>query len=54
VRCPDCRSCGVMESSAVLFRKRVALVVTDIIYVIYFIRGIWLSVNTFGPYVWNN
>jgi hypothetical protein len=34
VRCPGGRSCGVMESSAILFRKRVILVFRDIIYVI--------------------
>jgi hypothetical protein len=34
VRCPIYRSCGVMESSIVLFHKRVTLVFRDIIYVI--------------------
>jgi hypothetical protein len=34
VRCPDYHSYGVMESFAVLFRKRVTLVFRDIIYVI--------------------
>jgi hypothetical protein len=35
VCCPGCRSCGVMESSAVLFHfVRDVLVFTDIIYVI--------------------
>jgi hypothetical protein len=32
--CPSCCSCGVLESSAVLFRKRVILVFRDINYVI--------------------
>jgi hypothetical protein len=32
--CPGCCSCGVLESSVVPFRKRVALVFRDIIYVI--------------------
>jgi hypothetical protein len=31
---PDCCSCGVTESSVVLFRKRVALEFRDIIYII--------------------
>jgi hypothetical protein len=55
VRYRGCHSCGVMESSAIPFHKRVALVYRDITYVInilYF--DIWLSVNSFGPYVWNN
>jgi hypothetical protein len=34
MRCPGCYSCGVMESSTVLFRERVILVFRDIIYVI--------------------
>jgi hypothetical protein len=34
MRCPDCCSYGVIESSAVLFRKRVILVFRDTIYVI--------------------
>jgi hypothetical protein len=34
VHCPDCYSCGVIESSAVLLRNIVALVFRDIIYVI--------------------
>jgi hypothetical protein len=34
MRCPGCCSYGVMESSSVSFRKRVALVFRDIIYVI--------------------
>jgi hypothetical protein len=33
MRYPSCCSCGVMESSAVLFHKRVALVFRDNIYV---------------------
>jgi hypothetical protein len=32
--CPGCCSCGVLRSSAVLFRMRVVLVFRDIIYVI--------------------
>jgi hypothetical protein len=32
--CPNCCSCGVMESSVVPFRKRVVLAFRDIIYVI--------------------
>jgi hypothetical protein len=53
VRCPDCYSCGVMESSTVLFHfERVILVFRDNIYIInILIHEIWLSVNTFGPYV---
>jgi hypothetical protein len=34
VRYPGCRSCGVIESSAVMFCKRVILVFRNIIYVI--------------------
>jgi hypothetical protein len=34
MRCPGCYSCGVMESSAILFHVRVVLVFRDIIYVI--------------------
>jgi hypothetical protein len=34
MRCPNCCSCGVMESSGISFRKRVDLVFRDIIYVI--------------------
>jgi hypothetical protein len=34
MRYPGCCSCGVMESSDVLFHKRVVLVFRDIIYVI--------------------
>jgi hypothetical protein len=34
VRCPDCYSCGAMESSIVSFHKRAILVFRDIIYVI--------------------
>jgi hypothetical protein len=34
VCCPGCCSCGAMESSAILFHKRVTLVYKDIIYVI--------------------
>jgi hypothetical protein len=34
VRYPGCCFCGVMESFAIPFRKRVALVFRDIIYVI--------------------
>jgi hypothetical protein len=34
MRYPDCGSCGVLESSAVPFCKRVILVFRDIIYVI--------------------
>jgi hypothetical protein len=45
--CSGCHSCGVMESSTVPFRLRVVIVFSDII------RDIWLSMNTFGPYVWN-
>jgi hypothetical protein len=41
VCCFDCCSCGVLESSTILFHKRVILV----IYVIN-IHDIWLSVNT--------
>jgi hypothetical protein len=34
MRCPGYCSCGVMESSTVLFYKRVAFVFRDIMYVI--------------------
>jgi hypothetical protein len=34
IRCPDCCSCGGLESSVVPFRKKVVLVFRDIIYVI--------------------
>jgi hypothetical protein len=34
MHCLGCCSCGVMESSAVLFRMRVVLVFRDISYVI--------------------
>jgi hypothetical protein len=34
MHCPGCYSCGVLESSAVPFCKRVILVFVDIIYVI--------------------
>jgi hypothetical protein len=34
MRCLGCCSCGVMESSVVLFHMRVVLVFRDIIYVI--------------------
>jgi hypothetical protein len=34
VHCPGCYSCGVLESSAVPFHKRVVLVFRDFIYVI--------------------
>jgi hypothetical protein len=34
VHCPGCHSCGVMKSSAVLFRLRVIVVLRDNIYVI--------------------
>jgi hypothetical protein len=34
MRCPSCCSCGVIESSTILFHKRVVLVHSDIIYVI--------------------
>jgi hypothetical protein len=33
-RCPGCRSCGVIESSIILLRLIVVLVVRDINYVI--------------------
>jgi hypothetical protein len=54
MHCPSRYSCGVMESSAILFRKRVILVFRDIIYVInilylYFL----LFVNTLYPCVWS-
>jgi hypothetical protein len=42
--CPDCCSCGVMEFSAVLFRKRVILVFRDIIYVINIIYSWYLVI----------
>jgi hypothetical protein len=54
MRCPGCYSCGVIESSIVLHRKRVVLVFRDIIYVInILICDIWLSVNNLCPCVWN-
>jgi hypothetical protein len=34
MRCPDCYSCGIMESFAVLLHKRVILIFRDIIYII--------------------
>jgi hypothetical protein len=34
MRCPGCCSCSVIESSVVLFCKKVILVFRDIIYVI--------------------
>jgi hypothetical protein len=34
MRHPNCCSCGVMESSAVMFCKRVTLVFRDIIYIV--------------------
>jgi hypothetical protein len=34
MRCSGCCSCGVMESSAVPFRKRAILVFRDTIYII--------------------
>jgi hypothetical protein len=34
MHCPGCCSCGVLESSSVPFRERVALVFRDNIYVI--------------------
>jgi hypothetical protein len=34
MRYPGCHSCGVIESSTVLFHKRDTLVLRDIIYVI--------------------
>jgi hypothetical protein len=34
MHCPDCYSYGVMESSDILFHKRVILVFRDTIYVI--------------------
>jgi hypothetical protein len=48
--CPGCRSCGVMESSAIPFPLTVILVFKDITYVInvLFTHDIWLFVSTFG------
>jgi hypothetical protein len=55
MRCSGCCSCGVLESSALPFHKRVILLFRDILYVINILIGdIWLSVNTSGMYVWNN
>jgi hypothetical protein len=34
MHCPSCCSCGIVDSSAIPFYKRVALVFRDIIYVI--------------------
>jgi hypothetical protein len=44
VRCPSCRFCGVMESFALLFCKRVALVFRDIIYVIIILYSWYLVI----------
>jgi hypothetical protein len=54
MRCPGYYSCGVVESSAVPFRKRLILVFRDIIHVINILfHDIWLSMNTLCPCVWN-
>jgi hypothetical protein len=54
MRCPGCCSCDVMESSTVLFRKRVIFVFRDIIFVLNILyHDIWLSVSTLCQCVWN-
>jgi hypothetical protein len=44
VCCPDCHSCGVMESSAILFHKRVILVFKGNIYVINILYSLHLVI----------
>jgi hypothetical protein len=44
MHCPDCYSCGVLESSAVPFCKRVVLVFVDIIYVINIVYSLHLVI----------
>jgi hypothetical protein len=44
VRCPDCCSYGVMESSIVLFLKRVSLVFRDVIYAINILYSLHLAI----------
>jgi hypothetical protein len=56
-----CRICHVVEATTPRWTFKVGMreaareaLALLILIIIYFIRDIWFSVNTFGPYVWNN